>query len=662
MKTFKKIVQLICTLLMALSLTATAMPVLAEGETITVKSYEKDKTYSAYQIFTGEVSSDKLIEIQWGSGVDQTKLANGITGIENIDGITSEESLTIYGALAKAEVLGGDFQKEDANGEKTQLTTAAEVADKLDNYTEADNAEKIAEFAKIISFYLSETSTDCNTETHSTESQDTETSTLYSHVISVDAPGYYFIKEKDTQTEGKTVSVTKSGYMMVQVLSGNKDIDTKSESPAMIKKVKEDSSKADSRYGNGYSDAADYSIGDMVTYRLYGSVVSDLTKYKTSEGKIRYTYEFVDMFGTNNGEPVFDAVNAGNIQIYLAKGANIDDSSTGATRYYQLVNQIMKLKNATGWTDLTSEQESSLYTLVNLDTKGNEIASGADTTVGGFKLSITKGPTDSEGEKKITDDDITSGLAYLLENGYRYVIVEYQVRLNKNAIVGIQGNTNTAHLVYSNDYYNNASYGTTPDDETIVFTYQLNGSKIDGETKKGVGGAVFNLYYVDSSNQKHFAKVTDERVTDWTTTEADAGKITASTASNLKGQFKIAGLDEGTYYLKEVTAPAGYNKLNDDIKFVVDSSFDNDLIQSYDGQNNNQIFTGLTIRVDDAEEAAAGNITAGTVEMTVANYQGVTLPSTGGEGISKMLYIAGALMVIITGVYLISKRRADALK
>lgn len=68
-----------------------------------------------------------------------------------------------------------------------------------------------------------------------------------------------------------------------------------------------------------------------------------------------------------------------------------------------------------------------------------------------------------------------------------YLIVEYSAVLNQNAVVGLDGNPNTVHLEYSNKPDQSGSgqpgdenvTGETPEDKVIVFTYELDVTKVD---------------------------------------------------------------------------------------------------------------------------------------------------------------------------------------
>ena len=89
-------------------------------------------------------------------------------------------------------------------------------------------------------------------------------------------------------------------------------------------------------------------------------------------------------------------------------------------------------------------------------------------------------------------------------------------------------------------------------------------------------------------------------------------------------------MDADTYYLKEVTAPKGYNKLASPLKIEITS----------DGK----------IKVNNGVEQEP------TEPVKVENKSGSILPSTGGMG-TTLFYIFGAILVIGSGVVLITKKR-----
>lgn len=238
----------------------------------------------------------------------------------------------------------------------------------------------------------------------------------------------------------------------------------------------------------------------------------------------------------------------------------------------------------------------------------------------------------------------------------KYIIVEYTATLNQNAVVGLDGNPNVVYLEYSNKPDQSGSgdtgnIGKTPEDKVIVFTYELDTTKVDGQdnTKK-LEGAEFKLHNADNK----WAIVNSEnKVTGWANTEEGGSKLT----SDANGLFKVIGLDDGTYYLKETKAPTGYNLLSSEITVVITATTTNGQTWT-DGQASSAL-TNLAVTADDT--AGTGNTSTGVAGITVANNKGSTLPETGGMG-TTIFYVIGAILVIGAGVVLITRKRMSASK
>lgn len=125
--------------------------------------------------------------------------------------------------------------------------------------------------------------------------------------------------------------------------------------------------------------------------------------------------------------------------------------------------------------------------------------------------------------------------------------------------------------------------------------------------------------------------------------------------SDENGLFNIAGLDDGTYYLREIQAPAGYNLLEEDVKLDIAATTANG--QTWNG-NAADAFTALTIAVNDGEPQNGVRDT-GIVNVTVENNGGATLPETGGIG-TTLFYIIGGLLVVGAGILLVVRIRMKA--
>lgn len=237
----------------------------------------------------------------------------------------------------------------------------------------------------------------------------------------------------------------------------------------------------------------------------------------------------------------------------------------------------------------------------------------------------------------------------------KYIIVEYSAKLNSNAVIGGTGNRNSVYLEYSNNPNQSGTgdsdnTGKTPEDKVVVFTYELDTTKVDkNDPSKKLKDAKFKLYR-GSGEEKQYAQVTDGKVSGWTT-EANATEL----SSDAQGLFKVTGLDDGTYYLEETVAPDGYNKLTEPITVVISANTTN-------GQNwTNYDMTPLTkIDVTANGTRGTGDAETGVASITVANAKGSSLPSTGGMG-TVLLYVAGIAVFVLAGATLVmALRRRNA--
>jgi LPXTG-motif cell wall-anchored protein len=237
-------------------------------------------------------------------------------------------------------------------------------------------------------------------------------------------------------------------------------------------------------------------------------------------------------------------------------------------------------------------------------------------------------------------------------------------------------------LTYSNNPNADASgdpsedTGETPEDKTIVFTYKLDGTKVDGtNTDKTLKDAEFVLFrlkegetgpsYTEVDGKKiptnvEYALVTGGKLEGWTEDRETAigtnGNGKGILVSDASGLFGVSGLDAGTYYLEEVKAPAGYNLLKDPVKLTIDAE-----ISGGDAETNQPPTIGKLDLITEGENGEAptpGDKDNGTVSLEVQNNMGALLPSTGMG--TTLFYIAGAALVLAAGVLFMMKRRTDS--
>ena len=99
------------------------------------------------------------------------------------------------------------------------------------------------------------------------------------------------------------------------------------------------------------------------------------------------------------------------------------------------------------------------------------------------------------------------------EHAANYIIVTYDAILNENAVIGLDGNPNEVYLQFSNDP-NGDGLGRTTEDRVIVFTYELDGTKVDGENNDTtLPGAQFVLF---NGGHTRVAQIdANGRLSDW---------------------------------------------------------------------------------------------------------------------------------------------------
>ncbi|MBR6530156.1 MAG: isopeptide-forming domain-containing fimbrial protein, partial [Clostridia bacterium] len=143
--------------------------------------------------------------------------------------------------------------------------------------------------------------------------------------------------------------------------------------------------------------------------------------------------------------------------------------------------------------------------------------------------------------------------------------VTYDATLNKNAIAFSEDNTNRLYLEYSNSP-DEDSTGLSEEIEVKVYTYGLVIYKVDTASTP-LGGAKFVILR-DGAEGKEFLNVTEEG--NFFTTDSTLATVFTSDATD--GTITVDGLAEGTYYVREVQAPFGYNKIDGDTMLLIDKT------------------------------------------------------------------------------------------
>ena len=237
------------------------------------------------------------------------------------------------------------------------------------------------------------------------------------------------------------------------------------------------------------------------------------------------------------------------------------------------------------------------------------------------------------------------------------ITVVYTATLNKDAVIGMNPNTNKAVVEYSNDPTTGGTGTSEPsivDVHTFDFTiykYYLKDQN-NKEDKTALAKAEFELYKGNTegtaADEQAKVNIVDEGEGVYRQATADEAKATGFTSakivSDADGKVLVKGLDAGTYYLRETKAPEGYNKLLSDIKVEIKANYDpkTGKLTSYsvDYTYNGTTTTGKEIKD-----------TKTSPEVAVENKTGAQLPSTGSKG-ALMVTLAG---IVLFGVLTASK-------
>lgn len=501
-----------------------------------------------------------------------------LSNIEWGSGVNGDALLT---ALKADATLGNDFK---------DCTTAAQVADVLATY--GSDAGKTQQFAKLAGANLNATVAGTSTWNESGKN----------YSISSLAPGYYLVKDKDDSAPS---SDAYTRYIL-QVVH-NVTVNAKTDVPTVDKNIKE---------GDTSVKANNASIGDVINYEVK-SAVPDMTGY---------TKYFFVMNDT------------------LSKGLTYND------------DMVIKVGNTT----LTKDTGYTVTAVKN--------ANGTTSIEIVFKNFV--------GYKDQVGAD---------------VIVTYSATLNQDASLDpVAGNPNKVQLTYSNnpnvdgkgDPKNpdkpgeGAPTGKTPESETKTYVTGIKLTKVDGaDHNKMLTGAKFKIegngvkvvlvnkeVYEETSDGTYYMLKTgtytetapiDETASSYDSTTTKYKKVTAVTKDTVntkvnatgyvdeKGVLTFEGLGEGTYTIKEIVAPNGYNLLKAPITVEIKANATFDKCE-------------WTVTADDKPVTADNNLYAFLIE----NKSGAELPSTGGIG-TTVFYVLGGLLVVCAGVLLITKRRMN---
>ena len=322
----------------------------------------------------------------------------------------------------------------------------------------------------------------------------------------------------------------------------------------------------------------------------------------------------------------------------------------GDTVTYQLTS---KVPDMTGYNSYTFKFTDTL-------SKGLDLKAILSVKVGDTELKAGKTGDNTYLPTYTTNDNGTHTLTISFNEFYNNfknrtgetITVVYTATLNKNAVIGMNPNTNKAVVEYSNDP---ATNGTGKSEPSIVdvhtFDFTIYKYYLKDQNKTALANAEFELYKAneagdaaDTNAKINIVKVKEGEYRQATPEEAVAEVFKSDViVSGTDGKVLVKGLDAGTYYLRETKAPDGYNKLLSDIKVVIEANYDTTTgkLTKY---TVTYTYNGKPITVTNTDKSTSP-------EVPVENKTGAQLPSTGSKG-ALMVTLAG---IVLFGVLTASK-------
>ena len=595
----RKLVSLLLTLVMVIAM---AVPAFAKDEEVKLTNPMDGHTYTAYQIFKGEISGAednyKLANLQWG------------------DNVNSE---TLLAAL-----------KAMLNSEFTDATDAVAVAEVIaERYKEAAALDQLA---KIITEHITGDGTVLTKE----DGNDYASASV--------APGYYMIQ--DTVAEnGNQHSISK---YIVEVV-GPTDLVQKSKETTVEKKIQKITEIKDNVTGEVTTnkdgvDLDEAGIGEPKEFTLTATLPEDYALYKSFYLNFRDTMQHMEFIGVDSV-----VVMRGDREIAAIAATDSEDKATD--KYFVSYSH-----------DETEDTGSLSVLIKNLKKVSRDIQAGdkvivtyqakltpqaviaGDTNINKVVLDYSNNPNSNWDPDEENPEEPNPPYGTTPEDEVELVTTELVIQKTdgegKNlagAGFTLTGDVNDIRITttarFTRDdvngiYYEltDGTYTTTSPDTTNIDTDKYV-KATDGSYPK------YNLKYVqDTEEVKSNTETT--KVIAWV---------------DESGQLVFSGLGAGNYTLTESTTPVGYNTIepiNFTIKYIPRDTPTEELEE---GQS-------VGFYVSESNYPITLGTEKNNLMTTVVNNSGAVLPSTGGIG-TTIFYVLGSILLIGAGVLLVTKRK-----
>lgn len=299
--------------------------------------------------------------------------------------------------------------------------------------------------------------------------------------------------------------------------------------------------------------------------------------------------------------------------------------------------QIGQSVNFTLTSKVPDMSEFDTYYFAFKDTMSKGLTFDKDSvevTIGDTKLEANAIKVESTSDVATGATNITIEILNMKANhandAGKAITVTYSATLNKNAVVGTDGNKNEAKVEYQNGPKQD-DHGTSNPSTTTTRTYPVKVQKHafeNNDQNSFLADAKFALStsktvptFTKGEDGSYTLDKADTNVVRLVGTDAtyrvaekdEDGAVTYFTTVGTSATT-INGLKAGTYYLHEIEAPEGYNKLTAPVEVTITETT---------GTDGN--VTGVTYTVN-------GGTASNDSNVKIDNKTGSMLPSTGGMG------------------------------
>ena len=313
-------------------------------------------------------------------------------------------------------------------------------------------------------------------------------------------------------------------------------------------------------------------------------------------------------------------------------------------------------------------------------------------------LSSTGSPAQYSVTTGTNNFTVALGSDYLKNNTAPQTIkVTYSAKVTDIPDENVVQKENTATVKFSNNPGDSSSYSLL-EDKTNHYTFSLDANLLGNSSwenselvKIGLNPDGTEITQETLSNGSSagvlegakFGLYTDSGCNTLYTNNNVSPAVTGEFTSDAHGKLNISGLDAGTYYLKEISAPDGYIKSTDIWEIVITphytpvvaGSYTNGdgILVNYDAYEyldsykvevtnkttNTKVTSDFTITNTGTEKKTATTSSESDATTKLNNTRGTELPSTGGVG-TTIFYLIGGLLVVGAGVVLVTRRRVQA--